>query len=100
MYVFQVLSHKVMRWLSPHLLLLLLAVSVLLAGSSAWGVLLLSGQLLIYLLAAVGYVAQKRGIRWSVLAAPLFFAAINLAFVVGFWNWIAGEKRGAWDPAR
>jgi cellulose synthase/poly-beta-1,6-N-acetylglucosamine synthase-like glycosyltransferase len=99
-YVFQVLSHKVLRWLSPLLLLSMLVLSTALALLSAWAWLLLAPQLAVYGTAATAYVLRGRVRAAPVLGVPLFFTTINLAFFVGFLKWARGERRGAWKPER
>lgn len=100
MYVFQVLSHKVLRWISPLLLCALTLALASLAPGSAWAAGLLAAEAAIFGVALVAYAFQRRGRSLPFLAAPLFFATINLAFLAGFWRWLRGERRGAWNPAR
>ncbi len=100
-YVFQMLSHKVLRWLSPFLLLGLLASSALLASQSTLAVCALTAQLLFYALAGAGYLMQgSRGLIARATGIPLFFVTINLAFLVGGMRWLRGERIGTWKPER
>lgn len=100
MYVFQVLSHKVARWISPHVLALALVLSVALARDSQTAMVFLLAQLAVYLGAVLGWLGQRFRYRIPGLSVPLFFVLINLAFLVGFWGWLRGERRGAWTPNR
>jgi cellulose synthase/poly-beta-1,6-N-acetylglucosamine synthase-like glycosyltransferase len=100
-YVFQVFSHKLLRWAAPFLLTLLLLLSLVLAPSSAFAQLLLALQLILYGSAGLGYQLRGRGgLLGRVLGIPLFFVTIHLAFAVGFWRWLNGERIGAWTPER
>jgi len=98
-YVFQVLSHKLARWLSPLALVSLLVASAFLATSSPLVALLLAAQLALYGAAALGYALQGNALG-RVFGVPLFFATINLAFLVGFARYLRGERIGTWSTAR
>jgi cellulose synthase/poly-beta-1,6-N-acetylglucosamine synthase-like glycosyltransferase len=103
---FAYLSHKVLRWLAPHLLLLGLAASAALAllGPSAgrpfWAgvaaaeaaALLLAGGL--YLLSE--RLARSAARLPGVLAIPAFLFALNFAFLVASWRYATGSYSGSW----
>ena len=99
-YVFQMVSHKLLRWISPFLLLVLLASSIVLALVSDLARLLLAIQLIVYLAAAAGSHYQGQGKKLTVLGPPLFFVTINLAFLAGFWYWLRGKRTTSWEPQR
>ena len=94
---FAYLSHKVLRWIAPHLLLIALLASLLLAiDSTAWRV-ATAAQLLAYLGAA--------GLYWrSLTGRPLgglmkivaFFFALNWAFLAASARFASGRYRGSW----
>lgn len=90
-------SHKVLRWLAPHLLLLSLAMSVLLACLSPlwwWWVLL---QTLGLAVAVGAYVLQGSGRRLpSVLNLLAFLFALNFAFIIASWRYVSGSYSGSW----
>ncbi|RZL03738.1 MAG: glycosyltransferase family 2 protein [Rubrivivax sp.] len=94
---FAYLSHKVLRWTAPHLLLLGLAASCLLAvESTAWvGWTFL--QLLAYGSAAVLYQLTQRQVELpSLLRIVAFLFALNWAFLVASWRFARGNYRGSW----
>lgn len=94
---FAYLSHKVLRWTAPHLLLLGLAASFILATqSSAWvGWTLL--QLLAYGSAALLYQLTQRQVALpSLLRIVAFLFALNWAFLVASWRFARGNYRGSW----
>ena len=99
-YPFQMVSHKVLRWLSPGFLLLLAASSLVLAPTSRIAAALFVAQVVVYLLAAVGWAQRGTGRTSKATAVPLFFATINLAFAVGFVRWARGERFGTWTTER
>lgn len=87
-------SHKVLRWLTPHLLLLsLLANVALVARGAGWfWQLALAGQLGLPLLGLLGRVLG---------AGPRFvghFYYMNLALLVGWWRYVRGQRSAVWKP--
>lgn len=94
---FAYLSHKVLRWTAPHLLLLALAISFVLGWQSPlWlGFALL--QLAAYVLAALLYRrTQRGGALPSLLKIAAFLYALNWAFLVASWRYAKGDYRGSW----
>jgi cellulose synthase/poly-beta-1,6-N-acetylglucosamine synthase-like glycosyltransferase len=87
-------SHKGLRWLTPHLLLLSLAANVaLVARGAGW----------FWQLALVGQVGLPLlGLLGGVLGAgPRFvghFYYMNLALLVGWWRYVRGQRSAVWQP--
>ncbi len=96
---FAYVSHKVLRWTAPHLLLLALAASVALAaqtGSSGWALYAL-GQALAYLAAWAGWQMSSRGVKLPTLVKlAAFLFALNWAFLVASWRYATGRYAGSW----
>lgn len=96
---FAYVSHKVLRWTAPHLLLLALAASVALAvqtGSSGWALYAL-GQALAYLAAWAGWQMSSRGVKLPTLVKlAAFLFALNWAFLVASWRYATGRYAGTW----
>ncbi|MGL4573198.1 MAG: glycosyltransferase family 2 protein, partial [Burkholderiaceae bacterium] len=94
---FTYLSHKAIRWVTPHLVLVALIASALLAiGSQAWlafTAVVLSGL-------ALGYVTfrlSRQGTRLpGLLRLVAFFYALNEAFLLASWKYLRGDFRGSW----
>lgn len=96
---FAYVSHKVLRWTAPHLLLLALGASVALAaqtGSSGWALYAL-GQALAYLAAWAGWQMSSRGVKLPTLVKlAAFLFALNWAFLVASWRYATGRYAGSW----
>ncbi len=92
---FTYFSHKVLRWLTPHLLLVALACSLFLAHRPAYLALSLAmaaGFALAYLV----FVTRDR-VAWpGLFRAASFFAMLNAAFLAGFAKFLTGNYRGSW----
>jgi cellulose synthase/poly-beta-1,6-N-acetylglucosamine synthase-like glycosyltransferase len=99
-FVVQLLLHKVLRWLSVHLLLLALASHLLLAAAQGGlAALLLIPHLGLYALAGLAALDEKRA-RFPGAAPLLLFATVNAAYAVGFARWLRGARFAAWTPDR
>jgi cellulose synthase/poly-beta-1,6-N-acetylglucosamine synthase-like glycosyltransferase len=92
---FSFLSHKVLRWMCPFVMIGALATSLLLAGHRLYLAALIA-QVLGYGLSALGL---ARGARPTprVLRLATMFTTMNAALLVGFWLWASGGQRGIWQ---
>lgn len=98
---FAYLSHKVLRWLTPHLLLAALLASAVLAllpsqhqaQWQAW----LGLQLLGYALVSWWYRQSSAGATLPRIARlPTFFFALNWAFLLASIRYARGSQQGTW----
>jgi cellulose synthase/poly-beta-1,6-N-acetylglucosamine synthase-like glycosyltransferase len=99
-YAVQLFSHKVLRYLVPFWLLLLLAVSLFLAPSSRFFALMALVQLAFYLLALIGYLLERAGLRLALLDLPQYFVLANLASLIACYKFLSGERYARWEPMR
>ena len=99
-YALQLLSHKVMRYLVPVFLVVLLLSSAVLAANSLFFGLLLMVQLAFYTLAATGWLLERNGRRIRLLALPHYFVLGNLAALMAFYQFLRGERYASWEPIR
>ena len=95
--VFAYVSHKVLRWIAPHLLVLALVASCILAMDSAswraFAIVQMGGYLGAWLL----YRASGRGFSLPrVLRVPTFLFALNWAFLVASFRYATGRYNGSW----
>lgn len=95
---FGLISHKVLRWASPFLLMGLVALNLFLLNKSFYiNVLLI--QAFIYSLAAAGYVYRRRKIP-RVFSIPLYFCLLNISAFLGFIEFLKGKRTEIWDTVR
>lgn len=95
---FTYISHKVLRWIAPHLLLIGLAASFYLGlGSFEW-MLFAVLQAMAYVGSAWLYALSKSGARLPGLAKIMaFLFALNWAFLVASWRYATHNySGGAW----
>lgn len=92
---FTFFAHKALRWVTPFLLVGLLAANIALVGKQPYTGLLFS-QAAFYLAAAIGRQMELQGAVGRLLRLAELFAAMNLALLVGFVRWARGPQNGAW----
>jgi hypothetical protein len=95
---FQLISHKILRWMVPCVLVLLLASNTLLLNY-AFPRLLLFLQVGFYLLAALAAIAPIQKV-WRPLSMPLYFCTLNLAALVSFVELFRNNKFVLWETVR
>ncbi len=93
-------GHKLLRWLSPFLLVLCLLFSA--AGLFTEAVQSLCGialalQLLFHAAALAGWSLERMGLRCGPLRAPYYFDMMNLALLVGFLQSFRSTGGGGWE---
>ena len=93
-FAFQFWSHKIVRWCVPFFLTLMLLSNVLLARYGNGYLVLLVCQVFFYLMAILGYVANKRGLLFRI---PSFFVSMNLAFFIGFFKYLFNVQKVTWE---
>jgi len=100
MYLFQMVSHKMLRWYMWIVLLCALISNVLLMSDSS--VYYYSGlvQIVFYSCGVVGLLATRFRITLPGLSAPAFFVMGNAAMCVGALKRIGGAVMPSWEPAR
>ena len=95
---FTFLSHKLLRWACPFLLVAALAANAALAvvgGPLYLG--LLTGQVLFYALAIVGTRLPATPMVCKVVRLTTMFTSMNAALMIGFIRWARGLQRAAWE---
>ena len=99
-YAIQLLSHKVLRYLTAVFLSVVFIVSGLLALNSWFFALIFACQLAFYALAALSYAFEKLGVKVPLLAFPQYFVITNLASLLALVKLIRGERYIRWEPVR
>lgn len=94
------ISHKLLRWGLPFLMVGLLVSNAFLLGSSPFYRLLFLAQALFYFWAAAGYLFRNRmrSVRYALMG--YFLLAMNLAYLVGFAQFLTGRGQVKWQRVR
>lgn len=90
-------SHKVIRWFSPFILLTMLFTSMALSCSSLIYSVILSAQLFGYSLAVLGWLLDKQKIRVPIVHSIYHFTAMNVGLFLGFFRFAKGIKSATWN---
>ena len=98
LFAFEVISHKVMRWLVPWFLLLFFFVSFQLSGSHWFFTLVLWGQLGFY---GVGIAAHySESVKANAIARIIyFFIQVNVAIADASIRFLSGKRMTVWQPS-
>lgn len=98
--IFQLISHKLFRWLVPMFLALLFISNIFLVSSFFYGTLLLA-QLSFYLLGFLGYIEDQRGRRLNkIINVVYYFCMVNLAAFSGFYKFVFKRQENIWEKVR
>jgi cellulose synthase/poly-beta-1,6-N-acetylglucosamine synthase-like glycosyltransferase len=89
-------SHKLLRWVVPFLLIGMLVSNAFLVNHSYYGY-AMAAQLIFYLWAALGYIFRNRMRRVRFALVGYFLLAMNLAFLVGFFRYLLGRQEVTWQ---
>lgn len=97
--LWQLLSHKIMRWLVAPILIILLLSTLGLVGDSPSLMYIVIGicQVLFYAAALVGGALHILGIRPGVLYVPYHFLALNIAALVGVMQGLVKGAPSVWE---
>jgi cellulose synthase/poly-beta-1,6-N-acetylglucosamine synthase-like glycosyltransferase len=99
---FQLLSHKILRWLVPVFLVTLFTSSAILAAAPGAFRLFFYAQVLFYLAALLAaWIPAARS--WKPLTVPLYFCTLNAAALMSLLSLLElyrGSKYVVWEPVR
>lgn len=89
-------SHKILRWFTPLLLLTGFAANLWLLDQTPWRV-AFAGQVAFYCSAALGRALRRMGKPAGPFKLPAYFAAINVALLIGLIRGALGLQKPAWQ---
>jgi cellulose synthase/poly-beta-1,6-N-acetylglucosamine synthase-like glycosyltransferase len=92
---FGFLSHKLLRWLTPHLLLLAALVAVV-GLAHPFYQLALAGMAALLLLAWLGRRVEGGSAKARLLRLVSLFVSMNAALFMGFLRWLRSPQAGTW----
>jgi cellulose synthase/poly-beta-1,6-N-acetylglucosamine synthase-like glycosyltransferase len=96
MFSWQLLSHKLMRWLVPWFLISAIVANVILFSRKALYKILIVPQILFYFLSLVGYVSSYNSL---LLKVPYYFVQVNFAILYAWVKYLSGERFITWTPS-
>ena len=99
-YAVQLVSHKILRYLIPVFMILILISSAVLAPGSLFYTLVLAAQPFIYAVIGVSWLLSSLGVSSRLVAFPTYFFLANLAALIAFYKFVRGERYARWEPIR
>ena len=97
-FAWQLLSHKILRYLAFIPLLGLFVFNALAAGHHSFYAWFFALQLVAYILALLGHLFRRSSTKSSIFLAPYYFIILNAACFVAFWKFMNGQKMVLWKP--
>jgi hypothetical protein len=97
LYAWMLISHKVLRLLSPFILIGIFIASVVLSGN-AFVALFLLGQIAFYLLGTASHFMHIKNPK--IVNSVHYFCLSNYSILLGFIRFFNGEKVVTWETAR
>lgn len=97
---FSFLSHKVIRWFVPHLMIITLLLNILLLGhSKEMYTLLMFGQIVFYSLWMLGEfkVFKKVPIVGNIISLVTFFVSMNISLFRGYIRFLSSNLSATWQ---
>jgi cellulose synthase/poly-beta-1,6-N-acetylglucosamine synthase-like glycosyltransferase len=92
---FAYLSHRVLRWITPFLMIAALAATAGLVRHKFYLAFFVA-QCVFYALALIGFWLKKTGRSVGVCRIPLYFCTMNAAMLFGLFRRLGGRQSAAW----
>ncbi len=93
---FTYLSHRVIRWIVPFLLIVAFVSNMLLVGSTGYKTLFII-QSAFYIMAIAAFFMQKYEINIGIFNIPFFFISVNTALFIGFIKNMLNLQTVTWE---
>lgn len=94
---FTFISHKILRWLAPHFLIIILISPLFLLDRLEMKILMVL-QFLFYTISLYGWFNRNKKIN-KLIYIPMYFSAMNYALFVGFLRYINKNTKTIWKKA-
>jgi cellulose synthase/poly-beta-1,6-N-acetylglucosamine synthase-like glycosyltransferase len=98
-FAFELLCHKILRWLVPAFLLLVLVGNLFVATSPFYGLTLLL-QVVFYGIALLAWQNVGNLSGTVVGKVALYFTSVNLAIAYAWLRFVGGARQELWEPSR
>ena len=98
--VFQLISHKILRWLIGFFLIFILLSNIFLLDNPFYLILFI-GQIIFYSFAIFGYIQDKKRKKINkIVNLAYYFCTVNLAALIGVIKGILGKQKQTWEKVR
>jgi cellulose synthase/poly-beta-1,6-N-acetylglucosamine synthase-like glycosyltransferase len=100
---FQLVSHKILRWLIPVFMIVLLVTNFYAVITDPQNIIsnvIFLLQMIFYAMALSAYLLEKRGVHSRLLAIPLYFIILNAASFVALIKTLTTNLEATWETQR
>ncbi len=97
-FAFTFFSHKILRWLTPHFMLLIFVLNLFLLDQLFFLILFIS-QIVFYTLSILGWFMRKNGAIPTIFYIPMYFSYMNAALFMGFIAYLKRSQGVNWAKA-
>lgn len=98
-YSFAFWSHKVLRWLSPFFIILILVFTAIKSQTPFYFYLLMV-QIGLVLVPIIDLILRKINLHIILLRFITHFYSMNLALLIGFFKFLKGVNSNVWEPTK
>lgn len=98
-FAFELISHKIIRWLVPIFMLLVFFCNFFLV-ESAFYICSFAVQCTFYLLAIIGFIFPSTLQGSVMIRLPAFFCYVNIAILYAWYKYLIGMRLEIWEPTR
>jgi poly-beta-1,6-N-acetyl-D-glucosamine synthase len=95
--IYALWSHKIIRWFTPVLLILIFILNLFLLEGIFFQIFLCL-QLLFYFLSFLGYLFLNVKIKSKIFTIPFYFVMTNIAMFIGMINFLLKRQSAFWQP--
>lgn len=96
---FQLISHKLLRWLVPLSMVLMFTANLALLGRPFYTATFIA-QAAFYAMALTGWIGERWNVKLKVFSLPLYFSTVNIASVISLVKTLRGYKAVTWETVR
>ncbi|RDH83773.1 MAG: hypothetical protein DIZ80_06445 [endosymbiont of Galathealinum brachiosum] len=97
-YSWSFFMHKTLRWFAPYFMILIFISNLLLLEYNLM-ILIMTAQIIFYILAAIGWLKRASESLSSILYVPMYFVSMNTALFIGTLKYFIGNKSVIWKKA-
>lgn len=98
-FALQMVSHKLIRWLVPFCLILMLVLNAILFGQGDTYRVILIAQVLFYALATLSFPFKKVQ-EFALFKISLFFVISNISILLAWHKVLSGKSSVIWEPTK
>lgn len=98
-FAFEIISHKIMRWLVPWFMITLLISNIILWQAHLLYTALLIGQFAFYFASLIGWAIKSTRTHY-LIKIPFFFMQVNTAITHASLQFISGKRITRWEPSK